>query len=185
MTVAGASFDLDQLDADTVRIVAGCLRAATEGPFFPEWEFQTLFGVTRDEVREVRRSWPVETVESSVFKAAVIGSMNHLLGYPHGPWAAVNAYVDAPPEEVWSALDRLKVAERDQERRLIALLEQLMARALASGLSLGHGQTYFDVGEWPLALEEILWAPEVQERSVFVAQNRALIDELKAAFGEP
>lgn len=28
------------------------------GPFFPEWEFELLFGLTREEVRTVLSKWP-------------------------------------------------------------------------------------------------------------------------------
>ena len=35
------------------RVIGECLRAAVNGPFFPDWEFSTLFGLTRDEVRAV------------------------------------------------------------------------------------------------------------------------------------
>lgn len=42
-----AAMDLNQLsDGDQV-LVDHFLRAAADRPFFPEWEFQTLFGLSR------------------------------------------------------------------------------------------------------------------------------------------
>lgn len=38
-------------------LVRRCLAASVDGPFFPDWEFETLFGLTRDEVREVLDAW--------------------------------------------------------------------------------------------------------------------------------
>ena len=48
-----ASFDTLDLDPETLRITKECLRAAVEGPFFPDWEFQILMGVDRETARVV------------------------------------------------------------------------------------------------------------------------------------
>ncbi len=45
--------DLDERERDVVR---QCLKAAVESPFFPEWEFGTIFGLERDDVRRVLMS---------------------------------------------------------------------------------------------------------------------------------
>jgi hypothetical protein len=61
------------------------LRAAAYGPtraYFRDWEFHTLFGLTRPEVAEVARAWPKRSLESAA--AAFDGSLGHLWGYPHG-----------------------------------------------------------------------------------------------------
>lgn len=67
-----------------VNTVRCCLRAAVEGPFFPDWEFETLIGVDRQVVREVLSEWPLRTVSQDEFVCAVLGSMSNLIGYPHG-----------------------------------------------------------------------------------------------------
>lgn len=36
--------DLFKIEQD---VVCQCLKATVEGSFFPEWEFHTLFGLTR------------------------------------------------------------------------------------------------------------------------------------------
>jgi hypothetical protein len=71
--------NLDERERDVVR---QCLYAAVEGPFFPEWEFGTIFGLQRDEVSRILMSWPDldETNESVV--RAINNSLNNLLGYP-------------------------------------------------------------------------------------------------------
>jgi hypothetical protein len=50
-----ALVDLNDTEREVVR---ERLRAAVEGPFFREWEFHTLFDVTRAEVKGVVNSWP-------------------------------------------------------------------------------------------------------------------------------
>src|SRR5262245_57384669 len=71
--------DLDQQERDVVR---QCLHAAVEGPFFPEWEFGTIFGLERDDVRRVLMSWPdLDEADESVVRA-INNSFNNLLGYP-------------------------------------------------------------------------------------------------------
>jgi hypothetical protein len=39
------------IDSDDRNVIEGCLRAAIDGPFFPNWECPTLFGLEREEVR--------------------------------------------------------------------------------------------------------------------------------------
>ena len=73
---------LANLDDREREVVRECLRAAVEGPFFPEWEFETIFGLTRDEIKQVLLAWPRldETDESVVI--AINNCFNNLLGYP-------------------------------------------------------------------------------------------------------
>ena len=87
------------LTADDISIIGGCLRAAVEGPFFPDWEFSTLFGMERREVATVWSSWP-QTEDAADQWRAVSGSMNNLLGYPHGRDDAWHEYIPASRDEV-------------------------------------------------------------------------------------
>jgi hypothetical protein len=73
--------DLNPRERDVVR---DCLRAAVEGPFFPDWEFSTLFGMTRSEVKEVLESWPDLDEGNESVTRAINNAFNNLLGYPHG-----------------------------------------------------------------------------------------------------
>ncbi|MEY9494080.1 hypothetical protein ABIF33_003100 [Bradyrhizobium elkanii] len=70
----------EALSPEEIDIARRALRAATEGSFFPDWEFQTLIGANRDEVREVYAAWPRRTVEQDVFRCAVFNSMVNLIG---------------------------------------------------------------------------------------------------------
>jgi len=73
---------LANLDEREREIVRECLHAAVEGPFFSEWEFGTIFGLTRDEVRQVLLCWPkLNEADESVVRA-INNSFNNLLGYP-------------------------------------------------------------------------------------------------------
>lgn len=91
---------LANLDEKEREVVRECLRAAVEGPFFPDWEFQALFGLERKEVRSILKSWPNvdETAES--VRAAINDSFNNLLGYPHGNEKEWPEFITVSPEEV-------------------------------------------------------------------------------------
>lgn len=71
--------DLDERERDVVR---QCLKAAVESPFFPEWEFGTIFGLERDDVRRVLMSWPDISEADDCVVRAINNSLNNLLGYP-------------------------------------------------------------------------------------------------------
>src|SRR5437868_4651059 len=73
---------ISDLNENERKVVKECLRAAVEGPFFPEWEFATLFGLSREDVKRVLVSWPdVNEADESVV-LAINNGFNNLLGYP-------------------------------------------------------------------------------------------------------
>lgn len=74
---------LADLNPEEREVVKSCLRAAAEGPFFPDWEFATLFGVKRDEVKAILARWPDLDDSDETVACAINGSFNNLLGYPH------------------------------------------------------------------------------------------------------
>jgi len=65
-------------------IVRRCLKAIADGPFIPDCEFSILFGVTREELRDIAARWPaVDDVADRQVARAINDSLNNLLGYPH------------------------------------------------------------------------------------------------------
>jgi hypothetical protein len=85
-----------------------CLCAAEQEDFFPEWEFETLFGITRREVSNVRENWPEADISQPVVRAAITGAMNHLVGYPHGLGSRWDKYISVQPEIVLATLKKLE-----------------------------------------------------------------------------
>jgi hypothetical protein len=79
-------------------VVRSALRASVEGPFFPDWEFQTLMGVERSEMRAVLEAWP-EIVDPEAADLAINNALNNLIGYPH-EWNAWARYSDADRQEL-------------------------------------------------------------------------------------
>lgn len=82
----------ENLEPRDQRVIELCLRAVVEGPFIEEWEFQTLIGFRRGEVRAILDAWPALPVGSpggyssgdEAQRAVAVIAMNNLLGYPHG-----------------------------------------------------------------------------------------------------
>ncbi len=97
---------LSDLTTEERQVVFECLRAAANGPFFPDREFDTLFGVKRDEVRAIVSAWPAidETNERSVL--AINNAMNNLVGYPHGCNREWLQYISVSSTEVARILQK-------------------------------------------------------------------------------
>ncbi|GHG74843.1 hypothetical protein [Comamonas sp. JC664] len=91
------------------QLIGECFRAAVEGPFFPDWEFHVLFGLTRPEVAAILATWP-ESKDSADARHAVNSTLNNLLGYPHKKWAQWPRYISASPEEVDAVFERWQKA---------------------------------------------------------------------------
>jgi hypothetical protein len=101
----------DLLRADEISIISRCLRAAEEGPFFPEWEFQTLFGVNREDIRNVRLRWPNVSLKEEMVRVSVFNSLTLLLAYPHGDEKELQRYVPEGRSGIREVLDRLSTLE--------------------------------------------------------------------------
>jgi hypothetical protein len=84
-----------------------CLFAAEQEEFFPEWEFETLFGITRNQLKGVREQWPTVDIAQPEVGAAIVCSMNHLLGYPNAQDGRWERYISVQPDAVKSTMDKL------------------------------------------------------------------------------
>lgn len=61
-----------------------CLIVSLDRNFFPDWEFQTLFGLSKKEVAEIVENWDHTDINSEAVQLAVNNAFGNLLGYPHG-----------------------------------------------------------------------------------------------------
>lgn len=69
-------------DKFQIKILGECLNAVVNGPFIPDWEFHTLFGLTRNEVNAVLQAWPMVEERDNTVRTVINNSLNNLLGYP-------------------------------------------------------------------------------------------------------
>ncbi|GKX36258.1 MAG: hypothetical protein MnENMB40S_38760 [Rhizobiaceae bacterium MnEN-MB40S] len=81
-------------------MVRECIRAAAEGPFYPEWEFGILFGLERREVQAVLARWPDIDDSDEIIYAVISNSTNNLLIYPIDNPDRWSAYVSVGPKDV-------------------------------------------------------------------------------------
>jgi len=84
------------------------LRAAVDGPFFPDWEFHTLFGLEREDVRSIVERWPNVDFYNHDVLLAVNNSLNNLSGYPHRKEEVLERLTDSTSDELHQLLRKLK-----------------------------------------------------------------------------
>ena len=87
-------------------IVRECLGAVVEGSLFPEWEFHTLFGIEREELRVVFESWPRIDENNESVVLAINNSLNNLLGYPTQTDQEWPKFISASRQEVKKIFDK-------------------------------------------------------------------------------
>ena len=87
-------------------IVVKSLRAAADGPFFPDWEFETLVGASREEVRVAAFTW-VRGDKSSRRIELATSVIGNLLGYPHDQMRELMALVGADRTELEAIIQKL------------------------------------------------------------------------------
>ena len=97
---------INDLTHSEQQVVFECLKAAAEGPFFPDWEFHTLFGLWREDVRQVVANWPEISEDSEEVIVAINNSINNLLGYPHGREDVWSDYISVSEEELAAIFDK-------------------------------------------------------------------------------
>ena len=103
--IARTEAAFERLSDDERALVGLCLRAIVDGPYVPEWEFQTVMCVTREEAAAVADSWPDPTGAPFTF-VTVSNTLNNLLEYPHNRWAELSEYLNADSRPLIAALAR-------------------------------------------------------------------------------
>src|SRR5262245_24333803 len=94
------------LSESEMQVIGDCLRAAADGPFFPDWEFSTIFGLERAEVKSIAAEWPRVAEDDEDVIRAVQNSLNNLLGYPHGMKAALREWVPGAPSAIRQVFEK-------------------------------------------------------------------------------
>jgi hypothetical protein len=105
--------DFHSLSAEDTAIVGQVLRAASDGPFFPDWEFHILFGLQRSEVRAIANEWPNPSARLDDVEVAVNNALNNLLGYPHRMEEAWSQWISVGPHQLDELFIRLR-GRRDE-----------------------------------------------------------------------
>jgi hypothetical protein len=84
-------------------LLLAALRAAAEGPFFPDTEFGMLNGFSRDDLRSLIERWPCACDEAFV-DLAITNVVVNLTEYPHGRWADWARYSGEEPASLIALL---------------------------------------------------------------------------------
>ena len=101
------TYIIPQLSQREQQTILECMNAVLNGPFIPEWEFDTLLGVSRHAMNNIIANWPDVVIQDKNIAAAIIGAMNNLLGYPHGADDHWHEYISVSPETVKGTLEKL------------------------------------------------------------------------------
>ena len=82
------------------RIILECLKAAAEGPFFPDWEVDTLLGFSRNELKSLIARWDTLDLNEASVQQAINNCLINLLGHPHGHHEEWSRYISVDPDEL-------------------------------------------------------------------------------------
>jgi len=103
---------LANLDEKAREVIRECLRATAEGPFYPDWEFGTIFGLERADVKRILMAWPEVNEADDYVVKAINNSLNNILGYParnkEEMWPK---FISVTPAAVARILDKWKGRE--------------------------------------------------------------------------
>jgi hypothetical protein len=89
------------------------LAAAAHGPFFPDWEFQTLIGFDRTAVMAAAASFVPTTPLAGDLAVMLNNCINNLLGYPHGQDSAWSCWLSVTPLELETIFSRWQVSDTE------------------------------------------------------------------------
>jgi hypothetical protein len=99
---------LEKFNEHEKRVIFECVKAASEGPFFPDEEFHSLFGLERAALSAIVAAWPNIDDESDEVALAINNALVNLIGYPHGHKGEWPKYISVSPEEVARILEKLR-----------------------------------------------------------------------------
>lgn len=81
-------------------VILESLAAAAFGPFFPESDFHIIFGLTRDELKDLANKCNNVSSQDDQYTLAIKKSINNLLGYPHDCEKIWGEYISVTPTEL-------------------------------------------------------------------------------------
>jgi hypothetical protein len=76
----------------------------SERAVLPDWEFETLFGATRDNIAKLGDAWPTVDLDNEEVRIDLLAVVTNLIGYPHGRHDQLREEYQIEPE----ALRRLR-----------------------------------------------------------------------------
>lgn len=91
---------LQHLDEREQLLLMSCVRVAAESSLFPDWEFHTLFGLSRSQVDEIAAQGPTAEDRHPDVAQAINNAVVNLLGYPHGRLEWVYEVLGADEQEI-------------------------------------------------------------------------------------
>jgi hypothetical protein len=100
-------------NTDDTRVFKEALVAAAHGPFFPDWEFQTLFGLDRAEVERIAQTFSSATQLTGSVSLAVNNALTNLLWYPHGQEACWSQWLSLTPGELEAVFRRWRTSNSE------------------------------------------------------------------------
>jgi hypothetical protein len=98
---------LNNLTEEETQVVFQCLRCIATGEvILNDREFQTIFGIEFEALKEIVRLLPDIDESKEEVRLAINNSLNNLLGYPHGQHSKWSKYITVPQAEVARILSK-------------------------------------------------------------------------------
>ena len=95
-----------------IQIIAECLKATAAGPFFPDWEFDSLMGIGKADFAAIVARWPDVDLRDEKVRNAVSNSLLNLRGYPIDDEEEWPRYISVPREDLDELRARFEKAAR-------------------------------------------------------------------------
>jgi hypothetical protein len=96
-------------DPTDFRVLKESLLAAARGPFFADWEFNSLFGLERAELEAIAEAFLPSTPVAGRTAVALQNAVNNLAGYPHHREEAWDQWLSVTSAELQAAYSRWRV----------------------------------------------------------------------------
>jgi hypothetical protein len=91
------------------KLILQCLVGAAEGPFFPDWEFDTLIGSDKENLKYMIQQWDSLDKTSDEVMSVIVNAVTNLINYPHGHEEAMSMYISATEDNLKNILSKLRI----------------------------------------------------------------------------
>lgn len=89
-------------------IALQCLKISLDENFFPDWEFFTLFGLSKKEVSDIVANWEHIDINDDNVQLAINNAFNNLLGYPQGQSKKLESLLGISCEDLKKIFNEIK-----------------------------------------------------------------------------
>lgn len=89
------------------KIIFECIKIVTTEEIIPQKDFSSIFNESKEELHEILSNWDNLSITSEGVLSAINGTLNNIVGFPHGKYTYLESRINYSIKELDSLLEKI------------------------------------------------------------------------------